>query len=385
MGMTLPELVERFRRWLLMPDPAPVLVALAAVAANRMSGNPVWLLLLGPASSGKTEILESLANLPYVHPSGKVSEAGLLSGSPDRDRMRDTTGGLLRRIGSSGIVTFKDFGSILNMHSEALQSLLAAFREIYDGRLTRDLGTDGGRRFEWRGKLGLLGGCTPNIDARHAVMNTMGERFMFLRIPNVSPEDQVEKALENSGLSQEQQSALAQGVADFFDTLQIPDHAERPSREKINALRALASLVVKCRSATERNPYSREIEVVPEPEAPPRLAVMLERIWSGLDAVGVEAKEGRRLIQKVAFDSMPLARLRIIEALSATPTCRKTLDELGEVTGCSNQATRRKLEDLTAYRVVVTHKGKPFEYELSEWARSKLETLGWVPEPRPDE
>jgi hypothetical protein len=44
------------------------------------------------------------------------------------------------------------------MSRELRASLLAALREIYDGAWTRHLGTDGGRKISWSGKLAFLGG-----------------------------------------------------------------------------------------------------------------------------------------------------------------------------------------------------------------------------------
>ena len=58
-------------------------------------------------------------------------------------RSEDAKGGFLREIGDAGIIVIKDFGSIFSMHGEKRQTLLAAFREIYDGQWVRRLGTDG--------------------------------------------------------------------------------------------------------------------------------------------------------------------------------------------------------------------------------------------------
>ena len=48
----LGETVAVFRRWLYLPDPTALYAVLGAVAANRLAGDPVWLLLVGPPGSG---------------------------------------------------------------------------------------------------------------------------------------------------------------------------------------------------------------------------------------------------------------------------------------------------------------------------------------------
>jgi DNA-binding transcriptional ArsR family regulator len=378
MGMNLPELVKLFQRWLYLPDPAALLVALAAYAANLLSGNPVWLLLVGAGSSGKTEILESLIKLSDVRLVGKLTEAGLLSGTSTRDRTADATGGLLRSIGRLGIIVAKDSGSILNMPNESFNSVLSALREIHDGRLIRDLGSDGGRRFEWRGKVGFIGGCTPDIDTRHAAMATMGERFTLLRMPDLDGEDQARQALENSEQGDKIRRELANAVDKFMKGLDV-EKASRPLESDKSHLAALASLVSRCRSATVRDGRDREIEVVPQAEAPARLALVLGCILSGLYAIGVEPEYSAQLIQKVAFDSVPLAREKIIAELCCDPDSAKSVANLTDVAKVSSSATRRHLEDLTAYGVIEKGRaGKRNEYRLSEWAREKLERLGRI-------
>src|SRR4051812_180237 len=75
---TLGEAVEVFQRWLFLPDPGLVYAVLGAIAANRLEGDPVWLLAVGPPGMGKTETLQSTAGLPDVHPTGVLTEAALL-------------------------------------------------------------------------------------------------------------------------------------------------------------------------------------------------------------------------------------------------------------------------------------------------------------------
>jgi hypothetical protein len=216
MTQRLDYLIETFQHWLYLPDPSPLLAVLGTVAANRLEGTPVWLLLVGPSSTGKSEILQATAELEDVHPAATITEAALLSGSSLKDRSKRSSGGLLRTIGEFGILLCKDFTSVLSMHREARQAVLAALREIHDGQWTRHLGTDGGLSFEWEGKLGLLGGCTPSIDSHHTVMATMGERFILFRMPELDEDRQAEWALRTANSQVKMRRELSGSVTEFF-------------------------------------------------------------------------------------------------------------------------------------------------------------------------
>ena len=94
---TLLEVIRGFRRWLYLPDLGALIAALGAVAANRLPGDPVWLLIVAPSGWGKTEVLGPLAALPDVHPAATLTEAALLSGTPAREKVKGRQGGTAPR------------------------------------------------------------------------------------------------------------------------------------------------------------------------------------------------------------------------------------------------------------------------------------------------
>src|SRR5262245_64131616 len=109
--------VERgYEALLHLRDLGGLRAVLGSVAANRLlDQDPVWLLIVAPPSSGKTEIVAACGKLPDVHPAATLTEAALLSGSPRKDHAQGATGGLLHQMGRFGILLHKDFGSVLSM------------------------------------------------------------------------------------------------------------------------------------------------------------------------------------------------------------------------------------------------------------------------------
>jgi Toprim-like len=346
----LPDVVKLFQTWLYLPDVFPVYAALATIAANYLPGDAVWLGLVAPASSAKSEILTATLGLPRVYPAATITPAALLSGTAKREKAVDATGGLLRAIGEFGVIVLKDFGSILSMRPDVKSEILAALREVYDGAWTRHVGTDGGRVLHWSGKVGLLFGATPVIDSHHSVMASMGERFLLCRIPPAGPE-QAARALQHAGQgTPTMRRALADAVTGLFANAR-PD--PRPiTEEERESLVQWAALAVRLRSTVERDRQSRDIESVHGAEGPARLVLTLERLLAGLDTIGCDRATALKVVERVAKDSVPPLRRQAFDFLQTRllPVDTRTV---AEALGLPTSTVRRVLEDLAAYGLSV--------------------------------
>ena len=334
---TLAEVVQMFEKWLNLPSTDPVVIVLGAAAANLVEGaDPVWLLVLAPPSSGKSEILRAVASLPYVHAAATLTEGALLSGVKRNEYSEGARGGLLREIGSFGILLAKDFGSVLSMNRDTRAALLAMLREVYDGAVTRHVGTSGGQTLHWQGKVGLLAGATPAYDQHVAVIAAMGDRFLLSR-PEASDRD--EQSASALGLDFEQVAQMRKEldavVAGLFHT-HLPKPVPLNDAEK-KRIGALADIVTHARSAVIRDGYKQEIQLVPEPEAPARFAKALAQLKGGIESVGAEPEQTWRIVSQTAFDSMPTLRLKVIRILYATKG-----GEGGTPTRCPPQRWRRR-------------------------------------------
>lgn len=367
---TLTNVLETSRRLLHLPDPIPTQVLLAATLANRMrEGDPVWLVLVGGSSRGKTELLEALSSLEYTRPISSFTEAALLSGTPKKERTKNASGGLLRELPEhGGILIYKDFGAILAMQRDKRATALQALRDIYDGRYTRDVGTGGGEHLEWTGKVGLLAGATGELDRHHAVLSALGERWLTLRLGDASEREMALASVRrfNKG---EIRRKLADVVVNHLGTIAQPEL--RPLDEKHEELlAALSVLTVRARSPVLRDSYgTREIELVPQGEGPGRFVGQLHKLLVALtDGLGLSEGEAEAILVRVAFDSIPSPR-------------RETLELVAEQNGSSIETTtaslrlslprttaERELQNLAALRLVKREKAGDKNNSPNAWA-----------------
>jgi nucleoid DNA-binding protein len=357
-------------------------MVLAAAIANLAPGDPVWLLLVGPPSAGKTEVVSPLVRMPWAHSAATLTEAALLSGTPKREVHASAKGGLLREVGDFGVLVMKDFTSILAQNRDTQAQVLAALREVFDGSWTRHVGTDGGRTLHWEGKLGLIAGCTPTIDQHHAVIGSMGNRFVFHRLPtdDADADKVAEGALSHSGHESAMRADLANAVAEVLAAASGTNPRELTVRERVR-LGGLSVFATACRTAVERDPHTREVLAVPEREGPARFVGQLRLLLHGLESVGVGPTDTWRLLAKLAMDAMPAGRLAVLRYLRGASAALGSGD-IASAVGLPTVTARRCLEDLALLGAVDRSKaGSHYNaadlWEISPWAvgRWPVETV----------
>ena len=110
--VTLAEVHAVFHKWFGPEYDIDVIDAvMATAAAERLAGDPLWLLVVSGPGNAKTETVQSLAGAGAYVTSTIASEGALLSASSRKSRIKTATGGLLRKIGDRGVLVIKDVTS----------------------------------------------------------------------------------------------------------------------------------------------------------------------------------------------------------------------------------------------------------------------------------
>ena len=284
---TLADVHRVFRRWLGESYDLDALNAvLAAGAAERLTGDPLWLLVVSGSGHAKTETVQTLAGAGAIVTSTLSSEGALLSGSPRREKAKDATGGLLRRLGPRGLLVIKDFTSILAMNRDTRGALLAALREIHDGRWERNVGTDGGRTLTWKGRIVIVGAVTTAWDRAHDVIASMGDRFVVVRMDStVGRVEAGNRARRNTGGEDAMRAELAEYVGGLLSTVDR-GHQVDISDDEEAWLVAAADVVTLARTGVDYD-YRGDVIDAHAPEMPTRFVKQLYQLIRGATAIGL--------------------------------------------------------------------------------------------------
>jgi hypothetical protein len=356
-----------FRRWLGESyDLDAINAAMAAAAVGDLDGDPLWLLLVSGSGNAKTETVLALQG-PGAHVVSTIASQGaLLSATSKKERSADASGGLLRQIGGTGLLVIKDVTSILSAGREMRAEVMAALREIFDGHWVRTVGTDGGRTLEWEGRIALVGAVTTAWDTAHAVIATMGDRFVLLRMD--STKDRAcagRRAIANTGSEDKMRAELSMAVADVLAG--ASSTGIEPNHEETDKLLAAADLVTLARTGVEFD-FRGNVVDAHAPEMPTRFAKQLAQVVRGGVAVGMNRKAAMRLAIRCARDSMPPLRLGIIDHLAAHPD--STTTEVRKGIGKPRTTVDRQLQALHMLGAVVCEEEEAVNKDKTIWRYS---------------
>lgn len=282
--MTFQELTTEVDKYMYTEDQGMIRIALASIIATRLQlGNPIWMILIGPSSSGKSQVLRPLAltDTKFIHRIDDMTENSLLSGIKVGAGKKDIS--LLKRIGKLGIIVISDFTVIFSKGSESKNAILGQLRMVYDGQLVKYSGTSA-EPIEWKGKLGVIAGSTPSIYGHFEEVADMGERFIFFKMKSYDMEKATRIALDRSIYGEELDEKLSDIYAEYIkETVQdIKEEIPKIPEEVHERIIKIAMFAADLRTPTHYDKFAKVVDRIPTTEGPMRVALQLGAIARGL-------------------------------------------------------------------------------------------------------
>lgn len=321
--MTLEQVMDAVRAYVdVTDDEAGFVHAALAVAVSKAltDEEPLWAMLVGAPSSGKSEairLLDELADLRV----DELTRAGLLSWSTGGGKKAKRSG-ILTRIPSHALLTVSDFSTVVTASDrEGRARMYGMLRVVYDGHVYRGIAGEpagDGNELEWSGHLTLIAAATPAIDQASSFEGALGERWLTLRLP----ESDAARAIARARYAVDRDYLSAHRA-----------EAQRATRELVLAARNriphdlpaalvdrlvnLAVFIAHARTGVQHEGTGRYRVIlgVPTPEEPMRLVGQLTRFCRCALALGLDQHQALELASRIGLDSVPLARMRVLRAV----------------------------------------------------------------------
>lgn len=335
------------------PDFDAVEIVMCALVSHfYVQSDPVWLFVEGRSRCGKTSCcINPMTCLPNTYMLGDISTKTFLSGWKDSGKGKGKSNSLLTQIGSSGILLFKDFTTIISKRAETRAEIVAQLRELHDGRMSKNTGMGG--TLDWSGKITVIAATTPAVEQQWTMLRQLGERFLTVRYRSETSEDNSNsrKAMAQRGNEREIARKSLSLVAEAVDNKSLPSKIIHPTDEILNRLIHLARIVAMTRAQVVR--VEGQIIDIPDYESPTGIAKSLAALVSARAALyrrDYLTDDDLKLATKVALDSIPLRRMQIIQW-----TPRNDFTSWGEIrehTRLAHSSLKWHLDEMIALNII---------------------------------
>ncbi len=356
------------------------------------NSNPVAVIYEGPASGGKTTVINMFSSHPLCYRSDNFTPAAFVSHAANRTMTDLGKTDLLPRIRHRVLVT-PELAPIFRGKETDLTRTFSTLTRVMDGQgYVTDSGTHGQRGYKGDYMFAWLGGTTPFEDPVWRLMAQLGSRLFFLTME--AQQDTSEDALVASvkGLSyQERVRECQRVVADVLNELIAPHrgkcpeaHPDCPARAVqwpagadpetvVRGIARWARLVAALRSIPVREgdeDRGRSSYAPAQDEAPQRAFAVLRNLAGG-HALLMErrqlAVEDLPPVARVALSSVGRTASRVLRGMIARGVAALSAKDVQGLLGARHHETaRRVMEDLGQRDVFTYVAGSPIQLCLAE-------------------
>jgi len=350
---TLKEVKDAYKSVFYMKDENDgVLDVILAVTISTWTGNDgIWLLLIGGPSTGKTECLNIVTALPFVHTISTLTENTFLSGMKLKAGQEAS---LLHRIGPKGVLVFKDFTTVLGLRDDRRTEILNQMREIYDGKIVKSTGN--GEDNNWEGKINVLAATTEVIYSEANKQAANGIRFFNYVMPKMTMDEEMMMAKKSKKMINHAKSKrdwLKEITREYIEGILENIGQELPQipEEFSDRIRNLAYVITKARAATDHN-WKGDVEFVHEKESITRLVNQMEILAQTFMLMnhGNSSEKHEGIIFKILMDSIPKYSRRVIEIMMKYPAV--TSAGVAQEMNMQTEVVARWLIQLNAHEIV---------------------------------
>jgi hypothetical protein len=358
--MNLSELKTEVRKHQYLEDEGLLNVSLAAMIATSLSyGRPAWMIIIGPSSGGKSQLLRplSLTNPKFIHRLDDLTENTFLSGMATKADAGPIS--FLHKVGERGIIVISDLSVIFSKSADTKASILSQFRMIYDGEMIKHVGTKS-EPLHWRGRVGILAGATPSVYRTFEEVADMGERFIYYRMKPMDIMRPTQLAAQTTTPEESLDTTLSclyhdylKGVVDSMQEKKLPELSDIIR----NRIIEIAIFAEKIRT-TAHTEWNGDIDDVPVPAMPMRLVKQLMGVVRGMQTMAfVEDREINeaelRSIEWCAYSLANEKKRSVMKILAKLPTgVSASTGAIADKVGLSTDVIRKTLQVLAATGVL---------------------------------
>lgn len=317
----LQDIKDEFSKYFFLKDKWALEMVLASLVGNMIiERDPLWLLVVGASSGGKTTLLAPCVGVPRTYFIDDLTEKTLLSGF----KVKGKESSLLKQIGS-GMMIFSDFTSILAKNPTSRGEILTQLKLVYDGKITKYTGTGG---IPWEGKIGFAAGCTPDVYYALENSRSLGERFLYYWLEQPTNEEIMAKQAEITISSKEITERMQELYASYYDNVRMFNNENeiplKITKEHKARVHAAAIFCVNGKATIHTDFKTGRPDAIPNISGVGRDSKIFDTLLHTLQLMNCYEHDDRtigvtdemvQIVEKCAYSSINRERRRILEVL----------------------------------------------------------------------
>ena len=345
--------LKLMRTSLHIEDTVPYTIGLTTFISNKITvGEPVWMFMIGPSASGKTELTKYFITgdenyNAWCYQLSEMTPSSLISGHKEaEDLMPEIVGKTL---------LFSDFTVMLSGKPEDVMAIFKQLREMYDGKYMKAFGSGVGVKVH-KTNFSILAGVTNKIDMYKNLFASLGERFFSVRFKPSSQkysEKVTQMAYNNNKMPDDTLKAIQSEILTMYENFDV-DNLPTIGEEWEQYIIQCALITANLRIPIERNIYDQGKPVIMKPvvEEATRIVKVYKKIAQTLCYVLEKPEFDREVLSylyRITLDSPEALRVDVLRALSFMD---KELKHISFKIDMADVVTERVLEDLRYSRLV---------------------------------
>lgn len=365
----LKDVISELEKYIVMKDARSLmLVVLGNTVSNVLiPGNPVWTSVIAPSSGGKTTILAPLEALQICFFLNDLTEKTLVSGYKVGGKEYSVL-----KLADRRVIVIPDLTTILAKNPQSKAEILGQLRQVYDGDFVKYTGTG---KIVWKGKIGMLMGCTPAIYKELEGARAMGERFVYFTMQVPSDEEVADKIAKVKKSSQEITAIVMPTYKGYIDDLyewmeKVKYTNEiKLTPEQEERLKFASKFCVSAKATVSTDYKTGKVDSMPNKAGLGRdynMFLQCLRGWVAMDAYEDQdpnyhdvTEELMVLIERHAYSSLSRERRKILEILAFTDE-KLSASEIGarDGFGLEKESVEKFLAPLHAIGIIHKIPGK---------------------------
>ncbi len=327
-SLTFEEVVVVVEKFIPNSTTALKLVLAVGLSAHTSIAVMLWLVIVSPPSSGKSDLVRLIKHAPSTYSLDTFTQNSFISG--ERVRGNEKVYDLLNELDKK-VLIIKDWTPLFSMDEKATRKIIGDLVGIYDKEFSKFSGSRG--LISTKSIFSHLGAITPATLSKHTqYLNTVGPRFLFYTLPDISStEEEAGFVSIFSGRDREALEHTAQLHASSYlhqltqkkdIDVDIPSHVRQYieiAAKFLSRCRGITipnSVVYRDNSGYERKDWEYGDAQI---EQPWRATLQLIELAKNLAIVSGKSIVGRdelSIVRGVVLSSMPFDRAKAVRAFS---------------------------------------------------------------------